>query len=169
MPATSVAANPSAPLPTPSPVLTALASWLVPGAGYWLLGDRVRGGVAGVTILLVFVAGLLIGGIRVMDVPGVDRDGSMRLNTAAPHAALLRTNFVAEILNKPWSIGQVFAGPVAVAAGWGSVAAAESGVQQSTARVFDIGTLYTAVAGMLNLLVIIDASHRAANRQAKAG
>ena len=30
----------------------------------------------------------------------------------------------------------------------------------STARIFDIGTLYTAVAGMLNLLVIIDATYR---------
>ena len=32
----------------------------------------------------------------------------------------------------------------------------------SHGRVNEIGVLYTAVAGMLNLLAIIDASHRAA-------
>jgi hypothetical protein len=31
----------------------------------------------------------------------------------------------------------------------------------SHARVSDIGTLYTAVAGMLNLMAIIDSSYRA--------
>jgi hypothetical protein len=33
---------------------------------------------------------------------------------------------------------------------------------EAKARLAEIGTLYTAVAGMLNLLTIIDASHRAA-------
>jgi hypothetical protein len=32
---------------------------------------------------------------------------------------------------------------------------------ETKARLAEIGTLYTAVAGMLNLLTIIDASHRA--------
>jgi hypothetical protein len=31
-------------------------------------------------------------------------------------------------------------------------------------RLGEIGTLYTAIAGMLNLLAIIDASHRAATK-----
>jgi len=34
-------------------------------------------------------------------------------------------------------------------------------VPQSHSRSWEIGTLYTAVAGMLNLLVIIDSAHRA--------
>ena len=34
-------------------------------------------------------------------------------------------------------------------------------------RVNEIGVLYTAVAGMLNLLAVIDASHRAAQAEAK--
>jgi hypothetical protein len=32
---------------------------------------------------------------------------------------------------------------------------------EAKARLAEIGTLYTAVAGMLNLLTIIDAAHRA--------
>jgi hypothetical protein len=34
-------------------------------------------------------------------------------------------------------------------------------VPKSHARLAEIGTLYTAVAGMLNLLAIIDSSYRA--------
>ena len=34
---------------------------------------------------------------------------------------------------------------------------------EAKARLFEIGTLYTAVAGMLNLLTVIDAAHRAAH------
>ena len=37
-----------------------------------------------------------------------------------------------------------------------------STVAKSHSRLWEIGTLYTAVAGMLNLLAIIDSSHRAA-------
>ena len=93
-----------------------------------------------------------------------------------------------QIADKPWFVGQVLAGPVClIAAHWSidvshpppvvttasdvrseAIAADEeqSGqasrpVPQSHARIFEVGTLYTAIAGMLNLLAIIDASHRA--------
>ena len=61
-------------------------------------------------------------------------------------------------------------GPVAIGgAAWSIWAATEPEGDDreapgalSHARVNEIGVLYTAVAGMLNLLAIIDASHRAA-------
>jgi len=41
---------------------------------------------------------------------------------------------------------------------------ANPGVAQlSHARVYEIGVLYTAVAGMLNLMAIIDSAYRASN------
>jgi len=67
-----MAANPSRNVPVP---VVALASWLVPGAGYWLLGERVRAVVIGVTITALYIAGLLIGGIKVLEVPGYGDHG----------------------------------------------------------------------------------------------
>lgn len=146
----------------PSP-LVALIGWLVPGAGYLLLRQYARGLTIGVTILLVFVLGLLIGGVRVIDVPGFDDAGARREQngqwrlTVAP---------VAEIANKPWYVPQILAGPVTLLAGQVSLHAARSRIDPSHARIRDIGTLYTAVAGMLNLMALIDAAHRAGKERA---
>lgn len=153
----------------PPPPVVALAGWLVPGAGYWLIGERARGVVVCVTVLLTFIVGILIGGIRVIDVPGYDNSGTLRLTVVEgrrTNVAALRARPLGEVFAKPWYIGQIFTGPAALAASYASLDAAQQGVPPSTARVFDIGTLYAAVAGMLNLLVMIDAAHRAAARKA---
>jgi uncharacterized protein DUF6677 len=172
-----------------SPTTVAAAGWVIPGAGYWLLGDRVRAVVVGVTIIFLFVAGLLIGGVRVLEVPGygthgqrinaillsdrnnprtvVERDGEEY--TGEDAVWVMRAHPLDEIRNKPWSIAQVMAGPLSIAGAYGSVVASERPTEggpplgaKSHARVNEIGVLYTAVAGMLNLLAMIDAAHRAA-------
>lgn len=143
--------------------LVALAGWVVPGLGYILIGERARGLIAGTTILLTFLAGLLIGGIRVVDVPGYDNSGQAKTVTMAgtgETVSVFKTAPLQEVMNKPWYIAQTLVGPANFAATWGSLQAAAGGHKQSTARIFDIGTLYTAVAGMLNLLALIDAAHR---------
>jgi hypothetical protein len=165
-----------------SPALVALAGWILPGAGYVFLGgeNRARGFVVGATILSLFLLGILLGGIRVIDVPGYDRlGGEVRLDPAgrridttpaarSPHYntspwALGSRGFFGEIANKPWYVGQILAGPICLVASAASLSAARHGVPMAHARLNEIGTLYTAVAGMLNLLVIIDAAHRAAH------
>ena len=40
-------------------------------------------------------------------------------------------------------------------------------MDRSYGRLVDVGSLYTAVAGMLNLLVIIDTTSRAAGRESR--
>jgi hypothetical protein len=182
------------------PPLVALVGWLVPGAGYWLLGQRWRALVVGITVLVLYLLGLLIGGIRVIDVPGYDEAGQKmmvqseradgrvmlrRLPADHPHLArearsALRTQPFSEIINKPWFIGQSLIGPVNLLAANLSLRAAQpveprsrlnpspaSRVPPSHARIYDIGTLYTAIAGMLSLLAIIDATARAANGEKK--
>lgn len=127
--------------------MVALAGWLLPGAGYWLIGQKQRAITCGVTIILVFVVGILISGIRVVQAPDMSAPG----------------NVMQRILNKPWFIGQVLNGPMGIATAWTSDQLAHSRYAkiEAKARLAEIGTLYTAVAGMLNLLTIIDASHRA--------
>jgi len=120
--------------------LVALAGWVIPGAGYYLIGHKARGLIVLGGVLFLFVGGMLIGGAGVVDAPSLSGSGSM----------------LGRVFQKPWFIGQVLAGPISII---GALIAPH--VEQSHARVFEIGTLYTAVAGMLNLMTIIDASHRA--------
>jgi hypothetical protein len=95
---------------------------------------------------LVFVLGILIGGIRVVQAPDLGAPGG----------------FAQRVLSRPWFIGQVLIGPVGVVSAYASDKAAQAypGIE-AKARLAEIGTLYTAVAGMLNLLTIIDAAYRA--------
>ena len=99
--------HPSASVPPP---LVALAGWLVPGAGYWLIGHRVRAVTVGVTILAVFTLGILISGIRVVQAPDMTAPG----------------NLLQKVLTRPWFIGQVLTGPVGIAAAWISDQLAQS-------------------------------------------
>lgn len=48
-------------------VMIILAGWLVPGGGYWLLGEYKRAVIVFVTIVLTFCAGLYVGSIGVID------------------------------------------------------------------------------------------------------
>jgi hypothetical protein len=172
----------------PSPPLVALAGWLVPGGGYRLIGHRARAVTTGVTILLLLLLGLLIGGVRALEVPGWDADGAkVRLNAKGEKVSpeyiaeyaqsrwVMLRNPLVELRSKPWAIAQVLTGPAALAAGaWSVWASADPDGSDgdgeppgavSHGRVNEIGVLYTAVAGMLNLLTIIDASHRASQPQ----
>ncbi len=134
----------------PAPPLVALAAWLIPGSGYWLIGQRTRAVTIGMTIILLFGLGVLIAGIRCVQAPNMAAQGSI----------------LSRVLDKPWFLGQVLTGPIGLGSAWASDAAAHStayGKIESKSRIMEIGTLYTAVAGMLNLLAIIDSAHRAGN------
>ena len=140
--------RPGANVVNSSPPVVALAGWVLPGLGYWLIGQRGRAIACGVTIILVFFAGILIAGVRVVQAPDMSAPG----------------NTFQRILQRPWFIGQVLNGPMGITAAMISDKLADSPTYrhiEAKARLAEIGTLYTAVAGMLNLLTIIDASHRA--------
>ena len=181
----------------PSPVV-ALAGWLVPGGGYLLIRERARGLAIGISIVLLYVIGLLIGGVRVVEVPGYgDRGGRLVVTRTAQRAdresatgasgdlvteeELVPEDSVAtgwvmlshpmdEIRNKPWYVAQVLVGPFNLLASWGSIHTSHPDAQghfpaaRSHARTNELGVLYTAVAGMLNLLAVIDATYRAAHK-----
>jgi hypothetical protein len=180
-----------------------LFAWLIPGAGYVLIGQRSRGILAGTTIILLFLAGIAVGGIRIMDPPGWGQYGYMTqlvskgsgsgeedfttvdptskeeasdptlVASGKPVGGALWTEPMNELSDKPWYVGQILCGPLTLAASAISVAEAHppadavsavEGVPSSHSRSWEIGELYTAVAGMLNLLVIIDSAHRASKR-----
>jgi hypothetical protein len=196
----SEARSSSAPLP-----VVAVVGWLIPGGGYFIIGERARGVTSGVAIVALFLAGILVGGIRVMDPPGwgqfgymtqlqqgVDqrgrpleeytrvepssaaesRDPVVDDGTPSAGTALFRQPG-SELADKPWYVGQILCGPITFVASAVSVAAAHPIAgsappaetwPSSHSRSWEIGALYTAVAGMLNLLVIIDSVHRRASQ-----
>ncbi len=160
------------PLNTPQPFLVALAAWALPGLGYVLIGQRTRGLTVGISIVLLFVFGMLIGGARALEVPMVERE-DVQKNRLEGTERSDKPKLIDEIRSKPWSIAQVFTGPVGFLGGYVSAWAGSvtqdpvtkainppPGVE-SHARVNEIAVLYMAVAGMLNLLAIIDSAHRA--------
>jgi hypothetical protein len=94
----------------------------------------------------------------------------------------ITTQPLAELSDKPWVVGQFLCGPVSIAASALSVHEARlrdpgldgnaqpiQSVPSSHSRSWEIGTLYTAVAGMLNLLAIIDATFGGALAQYMSG
>lgn len=142
-------ASPPSPASSGSPnpisrwhVSAAVAAWLVPGLGHYLLGQRRRGIILAVSIGLLWLAGLLIGGVSAID------------RTAHP----------------AWFAGQMLVAPSVVieyyhtrlrSAGRDNPLPGDSAAYTpSFARTNEQGVLYTALAGMLNLLAIIDVLYR---------
>ena len=51
-----------------------MRAWAIPGLGFILIGQRARGITVGVTVVGLFALGLLIGGVRALEVPMVERE-----------------------------------------------------------------------------------------------
>jgi len=111
--------------------LIAICAWFVPGAGHWLLGLRGRGTVMCLAIGILFLLGLMLGSVHVVD----------------PYQ------------HKAWFAAQILCGVPAIV-----TAMLEAGPlagQVVRDRGFDYGLVYAGVAGLLNLLCILDAIYRA--------
>ncbi|MCK4873583.1 MAG: hypothetical protein KAS72_12750 [Phycisphaerales bacterium] len=140
--------------------LAAALAWVVPGLGHMFIGDIRRGVLLLVAIHLMMLTGLLIGGIDV-----VDRKD-----------------------DRWWYLGQMLAGPIPVLVDryhqsqkvvirngrTTKLAPPPPGedvpFEPSLARVNELGTLFVTLAGMLNLMCIIDVvQHPKRERRHAAG
>jgi hypothetical protein len=120
--------------------LSMLLSWLAPGLGHWWLGERARGLIFFVVIGVTFWAGVAVGGVR---------------STVSPRE------------NGAWIAAQLCAGPQALAALVLHYRAASQPDEQYLRAPWpasNISVVYAGVAGLLNLLIIIDAMSRAETR-----
>ncbi|MGE5295651.1 MAG: DUF6677 family protein [Solirubrobacterales bacterium] len=125
------------------------AAWLVPGGGHYVLNEKRRAAVILAMVALTFLVGLYVGSIGVIDA----------------------------INAKPWYAAQVMNSPVVMILG-SHVADVERQAEREAAagqpltvrpyRVFgranEIGQIYTSVAGLLNLLCIVNAIYVAHQR-----
>ncbi len=119
-----------------------LLGWLVPGLGHIFIGDRVRGMICLATIVLTFWSGVAIGGVR---------------GTVDPRERSL------------WFIAQLCTGTNAgVAYVMRQNVPADDSIEKKPEPPpwvsSEIAVHYTGVAGLLNILVILDAMARAERR-----
>ena len=120
----------------------AIITWLIPGAGHIMLGQKGRGAILLACIGLLWAGGFFIGGVGVFDRKG----------------------------HPVWFMGQMLIAPSVLVEGYHR-SLQTSGLpprpddptgpyQPSFGHVHEQGVLYTALAGMLNLLAIMDVLYR---------
>ena len=108
-------------------LIVGLLSWLIPGAGYFVLEEKKRAIIIFVTICLTLCVGLYVGSIGVIDLEG----------PSPPYVK------VAQVMNPPivLILSHRTAGGGYPVYGWPN----------------EIGQIYTMVSGLLNLLCIVNA------------
>lgn len=109
--------------------IVALLGWLIPGAGHLAIKETKRAAIIFVTVTVLFVTGLYIGSIGIID----------------PVTARL------------WYMAQLMVSPVVFLL----ANIAQSRGYEVFGHPQDIGQIYTAVAGLLNLLCILSAVYMA--------
>ncbi len=138
---------------TPWHPSAAVASWLIPGAGHILLGHRKRGMIIGLTIGLLWLSGWAIGGVSIFNY-NQHRAwfGGQMLTAPSVAVAVARDHLLTEAPPER---------PAAISEGF-SFQPPKPKIQYepSFGRVNEIGILYTALAGLLNLLAIIDVLYK---------
>ena len=110
-------------------VIVAMLGWLIPGAGHLVIKEVKRAVIIFVTITLLFVTGVFIGSIGIID----------------------------PVTAKLWYMAQLMVSPVVFLL----ANIAKSGAYEVYGHPQDIGQIYTAVAGLLNLLCILSAVYMA--------
>ncbi len=127
--------------------VAAVAAFLFPGAGYMVLGQRARGLWVCVGVMGLILAGTLIGGIDVID---SHRDSP---TDGDPW----------------WFIPQACAGPVVFAIDWAHQNPLKHTITPSIGHVNEVGILYVVMAGMLNLIAVVDCSWHAPATRVRVG
>lgn len=113
----------------------AFLAWVLPGLGHLFMGQRTRGWLIMFGTFFLITCGLLIGGIDVVD---MQRD-------------------------RLWFIAQAFNGPITFILDFLNQAFLKTAEEATQARLTSLGninatgTLYIALAGLMNLVVMLDA------------
>ena len=141
----------------------ALLGWLLPGLGHFVIGQRRRGIVIGVTISLLWLSGLLIGGVNVIDRhrSGIMFGGQILVAPGVVVDFMMKNHFKRERLIQPdGSLGSYAKGKREQI----PQPDRPHSYEPSYGRVHEHGMLYTSLAGLLNLLAMVDVLYREPRR-----
>jgi hypothetical protein len=144
------------------PGLAAFLAWLWPGAGHIYQGRYFKGGVFMVCILAMYVAGLVIGEGHVVYASWTKNDKRWQyicqLGIGLPALPAIIQNRRVMKGEEPLFSG--FHGGIMAPPQQPVLPEAEDELarwHKTLASKFDLGTLYTMIAGLLNVLAICDA------------
>ena len=155
--------------------LALVLAWAVPGLGHLVLGERARGIVFGLTIHLLFAAGLLLGGIKAINPPDQLIWTYTQFLAGWPMLIANRAETTLDRKNIPDPAGMggyvsqfdlelrayqnqrkdLLQNPEARQA-LAAKAFTENPLLTYHPKVQDVGAVYCGIAGMLNLLVMFD-------------
>ncbi len=151
--------------------VAALLALALPGAGHLYLGFVRRGVLIGAGVLSLFFGGLLVGGVDSVD---ANEDRIWFIGQALVGPVAFGTNYVNQTFFKGWAVDsrtnrQVLRAPrpgeslkvEEFPPGQTRRVIVQGGtppITKSLGRASELGTLMAALAGMMNLLVIIDAA-----------
>lgn len=145
-------------------LIAPVLAWIIPGWGHWHMGHRARAIFIALGILVLYVGGLLIGGIDVVDreedfwwycgqvcaspaTLGIEWVKNEKLNPApSPQAGSGRQTPASRKPQPPLPPSDPNFDPSYVPA-----------YSVSLGHANEMGTLFTTIAGMLNLIVILEA------------
>jgi hypothetical protein len=146
---------------------------VLPGLGHWSLGQRRRAPLIAAGVLGLFVSGLLIGGIDCVDrrenpvwFAGQAIVGPIAWGVDWAHQNHFKVRDAANALPRSPRPDEVRdAQGLARPGGEGRLPP----ISKSLGKMNELGTLFAAVAGMLNLIVIVDAAFHTPRRERKEG
>jgi len=149
-----------------NPFLAAFLAWLVPGLGHWYQGRKEKSALFFACIMSVFLFGCYLGSDREYGLARVvyakwDK-GEKRL-FFIPQAfiglaaipAVLQENLVKQGLPPRWN--GLMAPPNSPGVDKPNNNPTFNGLQHRLARYFELGTIFTVIAGFMNILVVFDA------------
>ncbi len=132
---------------------------ILPGLGHWFLGERWRAVIIAAGVLSLFFGGILIGGIDAVD---SQEDTIWFVGEAMMGPLAFSVDYAHQHHFKVMDRGRLrTANPGETRDAQGNAVPALNGQpppnSKSLGRMNELGTLFCTVAGMLNLIVIIDA------------
>lgn len=141
-----------------NPVVAAILGWLIPGAGHLYQGRRLKGWLYLVCILGTYIVGLWLGGGHCVYASWTPEDRRWQFVCQAGVGlpvlpAIVQNRRV--MANQPPLLAPVLAPPIQPVIP-GDRDELASWYHDFNWR-YDVGTLYTIIAGLLNILAIFDA------------
>jgi hypothetical protein len=141
------------------PAFAAFLAWLMPGLGHWYQGRRHKAIIFFVCILGTFVYGLYLGEGRVVYASWRDNDRRLpylcQVGVGLPALPAIVQARRAKPIQFP--IYEDFMAPPQVAPEGAAHPDELDILQKRLNRYWELGTVYTMIAGLLNILAIYDA------------
>jgi hypothetical protein len=137
-------------------------AWALPGLGHWYLGERRRAVYIAAGVLGLLGGGLLIGGVDAVD---QREDGPWFLAQAWNGPLVFVADFANErLLKQAGGVGELLPSPGPPVSPGGPPSELRVSSFKGVGVVNDVGTLYIALGGLMNLVAMLDAAARARRR-----